>query len=150
MRKATKRKISHADPLAMYRTLGRVTEFTVEEQAALNLPVRLALQAFIGRTAVEADFHTLAAALNTSMVCSEAISHEVETVAKAGLAALMRVLDRYGRTGQWGLDGMGKQEIADAVDIYEQLTGLLTGGQLKTAMVEVIRRMKAGEVLEAA
>lgn len=150
MRKATKRKICQADPLAMFRTLGRVTEFTVEEQAALNLPVRLALQAFIDRTAVDADFHTLAAALNTTMVCSEKISPEVEAVAKSGLDALMRVLDRYGRTGQWGLDGIGRQELADAVDIYEQLTGLLTGGQLKTAMVEVIRRMKAGEVLEAA
>ena len=149
-RKHTKRTIRPIDPMAMYRVTGRVTTFTEAEQAALNLPVRMALQAFIDRTAVEDDFHTLAAAANVAMICAEKIDHQVEILCNYGLDALMRVLDRQKRTGQWGLDGPARKEINDAIEVYEQLTSLLTGGQLKDAMVQVIKRMQAGEVREVA
>lgn len=148
--KTAHRKASHAkrryiaDPMAMYRVMGRVEPFTAEEQAALNLPVRLAFQGFIDRKAVEADFHTLAAAVNIAMICAETIDPLVEQSCIAGRDAMMRVYERHQRTGQWGLDGPAMGEIEQSIEIYEQLTG----GQLKAAMVECIKRMRAGEVLE--
>lgn len=147
-RKRSNRKVRPVDYLSIYRLTGRNSGFTQAEQAALNLPVRLALQAFIDRTAVEDDFHTLAAAVNVAMVSAEKIGPEVEQVCTAARDALMRVLDRQTRTGQWGLDGPARAEIDAAVDVYEQLVNLLTGGQLKQAMTVVIQRMQAGQVLE--
>jgi len=151
MRKATKRKIIYKpDPSAMYRVFGNVSEFTEEEQRAINLPVREAFQAFMVGAAEEDDFHTLAATVNIAMVCSEKIDPIVENTCVLGVAAVQRTRDRFDKTGKWGLDGPARVQIDDTISIYEQLTSLLTGGQLKTAMVEVIWRMKAGEVLEAA
>lgn len=137
-----------ADPMAMFRVLGRAEPFTAAEQAALNLPVRMAFDAFIKRSAVEADFHTLAAAVNISMVCAEKIDPLVETSCIAGRDAVARIHARYLRSGQWGLDGPAMAEIEQTVEIYEQLTSLLTGGQLKDAMTECIARMANGDVIQ--
>ena len=145
--KTAHRNASHAkrrytaDPMAIYRVISRVEPFTVAEQAALNLPVRLAFDAFIKRTAVEDDFHTLAGAINVSMICAEKIDPLVEQSCITGRDAVARVHERFLRTGQWGLDGPALTEIEQTVDIYEQLTSLLTGGQLKAAMTECIDRM---------
>ena len=149
-RKHTKRVVRAVDPMALYRVQGRVTTFSKSEQAILNLPVRLALQALIDRTANEHDFHTLAAATNIATVCAEKIDPEVERVCTLGMDALMRVLDRHKKTEQWGMDGPARIELDGVVDVYEQLTSLLTGGQIKDAMTEVIRRMNSGHVLKAA
>jgi hypothetical protein len=137
-----------ADPFAIYRVIGRVEPFTRAEQAALSLPVRMAFDAFIKRTASEPDFHTLAAAVNVSMVCAEQIDALVEQSCIAGRDAVMRILDRHNRTGQWGLDGPAIGEIEQTIDIYEQLTGLLTGGQLKAAMTECLKHMARGDVIQ--
>lgn len=138
-----------ADPMAIYRVFGRTTGFTEAEQRQLNLPVRLAFDSFIKRTAEEPDFHTLAAAVNIAMVCSESIDPLVEQSCVAGRDAMQRVWKRHAETGQWGLDGPAMVEIEQTIEIYEQLVRLLTGGQLKDAMAECIRRMQAGEVMEA-
>lgn len=138
-----------ADPAAMYRVLGKVQPFTEAEQATLNLPVRIAFEAMRTRTAGESDFHTLADAVNISMVCAEKIDPLVEQSCIAGRDALMRTHRRHAATGVWGLDGPAFAEIEQVVGIYEQLTALLTGGQLKDAMTECVRRMQAGDVMEA-
>lgn len=148
------RKESHAkrryqaDPLAMFKAFGRAAPFTESEQAQLNLPVRVAFQSFIDRTAGEGDFHTLAGAVNVAMVCAEKIDPLVEQTCIAARDALMRVHARQMQCGQWGLDGPAFAEIELALQVYEQLVSLLTGGQLKDAMSECIRRMQAGEVLQ--
>jgi len=147
-RKASRAKRYQADPMAMFRAFGRALPFTAAEQAKLNLPVRVAFQAFIDRTAKEGDFHTLAGAVNVAMVCAESIDPLVEQTCTAARDALMRVHTRQIQCGQWGLDGPAFAEIELAIDVYEQLTGLLTGGQLKDAMSECIRRMQAGDVLQ--
>lgn len=41
------------------------------------------------------------------------------------------------------------QEVAQAIEIYEQLTQLLTAGQLQDALAECHRRMCAGDYIEA-
>lgn len=147
-RKASRAKRYQADPLAMYRAFGRAAPFTPAEQAQLNLPVRVAFQSFIDRTATEGDFHTLAGAVNVAMVCAETIDPLVEQTCTAARDALMRVHARQMQCGQWGLDGPAFAEIEQALQVYEQLVSLLTGGQLKDAMAEVIRRMQAGDVLQ--
>jgi hypothetical protein len=138
-----------ADPLAIFRVLGRAAPFTEAEQVQLNLPVRLAYDAMLKGLAVEGDFHTLAAAINIAMVCSESIDPLVEQSCIAGLDAMQRLYERHQRTGSWGFDGPAIHEVEQSVEIYEQLTALLTGGQLKSAMQTCIQRMRDGQYIGA-
>lgn len=137
-----------ADPHAIFRVLGRVQPFTPDEQAQLNLPVFLALDSIAHGKGSEADFHTPAAAVNISMVCAEKIDPLVEKTCTDARDALMRVHARHTKHGTWGFDGPGYLAVKEAADVYQQLTSLLTGGQLKSAMQECVSRMEAGEVLE--
>lgn len=137
-----------ADPMAMFRVFGRVETFTPAEQAALNLPVRIAFESLRTGKADESDFHTLAAAVNISMVCAEKIDPLVEQSCIGGRDALMRVHKRHAETGLWGLDGPAFAEIEQALEIYEQLVSLLTGGQLKEAMTICVQRMRDGHVIK--
>lgn len=137
-----------ADPSAIYRVLGRVQPFTPEEQTQLNLPVMLALDSIAHGRGEEADFHTLAAAVNIAMICAEKIDPLVEKTCTDARDALMRMHARQIKHGTWGFDGPGYTAVKDAIDVYQQLTSLLTGGQLKDAMQECVRRMQSGDVLE--
>lgn len=137
-----------SDPMAIFRVLGRVQSFTPDEQAQLNLPVFLALDSIAHGKGTEGDFHTLAAAVNVAMVCAERIDPLVEKTCTDARDALMRVLERHTKHGTWGFDGPGYLAVKEAADVYQQLTSLLTGGQLKEAMQECMSRMAAGEVLE--
>ena len=147
-RNESRAKRYQADPLAMFRVFGRVSPFTEEEQRLMNMPVRIAYDLMLHRKGEEADFHTLAAAVNVAMVCSEKIGLLAEETCILARDAMKRVWDRHAKTGEWGFDGPAIVELDLAINIYEQLTANLTGGQLKDAMSECIRRMQAGEVLE--
>jgi len=137
-----------ADPTAIFRVLGRVQTFTTEEQTQLNLPVLLSLDSIAHGKGTEEDFHTLAAAVNVAMVCAERIDPLVEKTCTDARDALMRMHARQMKHGTWAFDGPGYTAIKEASDVYQQLTSLLTGGQLKEAMQECMSRMEAGEVME--
>jgi hypothetical protein len=126
---------------ALRRLFARMTPMSEEYQASLTLPVRLAFQAFLDSSVQEVDFHTLAAAMNITLICAEKVDAMVEQSANAAVAAVQRIHDRHAATGQYGLDGPARNEIAAGIDIYEQLTSLLTGGQLHDAMAECYARM---------
>lgn len=148
-RKAAQAKRKYqADPSAIFRVLGRVQQFTPSEQVQLNLPVLVALDSISHGKGEESDFHTLAAAVNVAMVCAEKIDPLVEKTCTDARDALMRMLARQKTHGTWGFDGPGYTAVKEAADVYQQLTALLTGGQLKEAMQECVRRMENGEVME--
>lgn len=148
-RKAAQAKRKYqADPSAIFRVLGRVQPFTPAEQVQLNLPVLVALDSISHGKGEESDFHTLAAAVNVAMVCAEKIDPLVEKTCTDARDALMRMLARQKTHGIWRFDGPGYTAIKEAADVYQQLTALLTGGQLKEAMQECVRRMENGEVME--
>ena len=49
--------------------------------------------------------------------------------------------------------GVGRRRhaaLADALDIHDQQMQLHTAGELESALVEAIKRMRAGDVLEVA
>jgi hypothetical protein len=60
-----------ADPLAMFKAFNKVKPFDSTEQLRLNLPVRMAYDFLRSGKGEEADFHTVAAAINVAMVCAE-------------------------------------------------------------------------------
>lgn len=95
----------------------------------------------------EHDFHTLAAVANTVLVCGEKIGKECVDAAKLAQNSLVLMLDRGVRLGKWGVDAGALQNIPPVLDLHDQLLALYTPLQLRNAMGEVIRRMKAGETL---
>jgi N-acetylglucosamine kinase-like BadF-type ATPase len=130
------------------RLLNGHTEFTEAEQIKLTLPVRMALERIKGGQANDSDFHDLACAVNILIVCGEKISEQVLAAANQAAEALMRCLARHEAHGRWGLDGSGIMALSLALDIYQQLTTLVTAAQFEHAIQEARRRMEAGEQME--
>lgn len=135
---------------AIFRALDAHEEFSAEEQMRFTLPLRMALERMKAGAGNDSDFHELACAVNILIVCSESISQAVEQAANEAAEALMRSLARDQRHGRHGLDGPGMLALAQALDLYEQLTSLVTKQQFRTAVQEAIRRMDAGHVIEIA
>ena len=141
-----KRKYA-ADPLAMFKTLNRIEPFNAEELMRLELPVRLSFEALRTGAGTESDFHDLCAAINTSMVRSEAVDPLCEQTAIAARDALMRCWQRFQRTGRFGFDGPGLSEVEAGIDLHEQLCRLSTPLQMIEALRTVMARGKSGEVV---
>jgi hypothetical protein len=135
-----------ADPMAMFRVLNKVKPFNDAERLRLNLPVRISFESMKTGKGVDDDFHTLAAVVNVALICSESIDPAAEETAIRAKDALMRTLRRWKSTGKYGFDGPALLEIADCIDLHEQLIQLQTPLQMQIAMKEVIRRMDAGEI----
>lgn len=154
--KTSHRQASHAkrryqaDPSAIYRVMSRLQTFTGSEQLKLNLPVRLAYESLRTGVGSENDFHTLAAAINVTVVRAEAIDPLAEQTAIAARDAVMRCWQRHQATARWGFDGLALQDLPPALDLYDQLLALSTPLQMQQAMTETIRRMESGNHLAAA
>lgn len=143
MKKQTKRRWQK-DPSAMYRVMSMQQPFTQNEQVKLNLPVREALQSFRDGTGTDVHWHTLAAITNVCLIRGESIGQEVVDVAKDGQEAILSVMERFNRTGKWGVshDDLARLEVC--IDLHEQLIELSTPAQMLQAFRDVINRMNAG------
>ena len=146
-RKLARQQATRADPHSLCRVMGNVTPFTPEELAELKTPPRVAFESLRRGQGTEFDFHTLAAVANNTLVCAESIHPDCIEVAKRGQDALMAMLDRMNRLGKWGLDSQALHDLPPVLDLHEQLLDLYTPGQMKAAMTETMRRMKAGQTL---
>ena len=135
-----------ADASAIYRTMSRVQPFTERELLTLQTPVRVAFESMRSGSGEEADFHTLAGAVNVALIRSETIDPLCVETAQRAQASLMRILDRHRRIGRRGIDSQALQDIPPALDLYEQLLALSTPMQMQHAMQETLARMQAGEV----
>ena len=141
-----RRKYS-ADPMAMFKVINKIEPFTPAELLRLELPVRLSFEALRTGAGTESDFHDLCAAINTSMVRSEAVDPLCEQTAIAARDALMRCWQRFQRTGKFGFDGPGLGEVEAGIDLHEQLIRLSTPLQMITALRTVMARGRSGEVV---
>jgi hypothetical protein len=139
----------HADPKAMLRLVSKVQPFTEGEIVALETPVRLAWESLKTGKATEADFHTLAGAVNVALVRSEDINPLAVEVCNRAAEALMSVWARFQRSRVWGVDYLALNHLPTAIDLYEQLLELSTPMQMQEAMNTTIKRMNDGHVLGA-
>jgi hypothetical protein len=147
-RSAQAKRKYQADPSSIYRLMSRIQPFTEDEQTALALPVRVALDAFRNGRASQDDFDTLATAANVCLVRSEAVSPLCVEASQRGQDALMRAKRRFDSLRRWGLDGPGIQEVNDLVDLYEQFLALSTPQQMKDALQTILERSFLGEALQ--
>lgn len=143
------RRMWQKDPGALQRVMARIEPFTEPEQSQLTLPIRTAYERLRTGVGAAQDFHDLAGAINLTMVRCEAIDPMAEITAIDARDAMMRCWQRHLNTGKWGFDGPALQALPPAIDLHEQLVRLSTPLQMAQAMQETIRRMTAGDVLQA-
>ena len=77
--------------------------------------------------------NTIADALNDTIVRSEAISPYCLEVCKSAAAAMTRCRERHLRTGRYGFDGPAMQEIAAALDLFDEILANSTPAQMIAA-----------------
>lgn len=140
-RKASQHKRRwQADPGSIYKLMNKVQLFTPEELRRLELPIRVSFEAMrLGRGS-QSDYQDLADAINVAMVRAESIDPVAELMVLRARDAMMRLLERFTRTGRWGFDGPAIVEVGDAVEFHEQLLRLSTPQQMIDALREVYRR----------
>ena len=129
-----------ADPRAFQRLINRLEPFTAEELMRLELPIRMSFEALRTGKGEASDFHDIVAALNATLVRSEAVAPECVRTALDAHEALQRVWERFERTGKWGFDALGMIAIELGIDLHEQLVRNSSPEQMTQAMLEVLRR----------
>ena len=107
------------------------------------LQLRAALDAFLGHTVSDGDtFNLLSVCLNEGKVRVLDIGGEGNPAAEIierGIQALTMSLTRYQSTGKWGLDGPARQELVDAVSMYEEVFLESTPAQMHDAAMTAFR-----------
>ncbi len=137
-----------ADPLSICKVMGRIQLFTEQERGALLSPVTDAFERMKTGCAKRDDFDTLGSMSNICLIRGEEIDPLCVVAVQRCQEALMRCLHRFEKTGRWGFDGLGIQDIEIVVDLYAQLLEMSTPQQMKAAMLVCVDRTKQGEVLQ--
>ena len=146
-RRLKRNQATAASPFSFHKALGNVQPFTDSELIELQAPPRVAFESLVRGSGTEHDFSTLACIANNTLICAESIHPDCVEVAKLAQEALMIILARHARLGKWGVCSRSMQDIPPVIDLHEQLLTLYTPVQMRTAMAETTRRMKAGQIL---
>ena len=139
----TRRRKYQADPVAMFKVFNRLQPFNATELVQLELPIRISFEALKTGKGTERDWSDLAAACNVTIVRSHDIGPECVAVAEAGSDALMRMWNRAQVHGVWAFDGPALAEVAQLVDLHEQIIRLSTPVQMMIAMGKVVKARAA-------
>jgi len=137
-----------ADPMSMFNVIRKIEPFTEEEVTMLALPVRMAYESIRSGTGSEADFDVLAIAINDAVIRSESIDALCVDTCKIAQEALVDTKGRYLRTGRWGFDWQGLQNVPPALDLYEAIISNSTQAQMLEAGHEQIARVNRMQTLQ--
>lgn len=99
----------------------------------------------------EMEFDRLSHAVGVAMIRALQIEPDEAKnpaipILKAGTEALRRAIARYNAAKSWGLDGLGRTELPDAIDVYAEILRNSSPAQMAKATDErlkIIRRMAA-------
>lgn len=150
MRKRSAYRPYRADRSAWAHAIGMQQQLTDDQLTDLGVAVRIGIENMRTGKGIERDWHTLAAAVNVSLVlCERGIGYDHLEDVKTAQDALLDILDRHRRTGCWAFNGSGYVALARAVDIHEAQLAAITRDSARAAMLEVRRRVERGEVLNA-
>lgn len=151
MRKRGARFKRRLDPTAGMHAIAMQHAMADDQLRDLGMAVHTCIERMRTGHGVELDFHTLAAAVNVSLVlCERGIGAEYLDDIKAAQGALLDILARHRKKGQWAFDGPGYVALVRAIEIHEAHLANITRDSARAAMLEVRRRIHRGEVLNKA
>lgn len=150
MRKRGKRFARRVDPGAALHTIAMQHGMADDQLRDLGLAVHAAIERMRIGHGIEQDFHTLAAAVNVSLIlCERGVGAEHLGTVTAAQDALVRVWARGNETRRWAFDGSGLQAVNAAVALHEQQIAAVPRTECRDAMLECRRRVVRGDVLNA-
>lgn len=151
MRKRGRSFARRVDPHAALHAIAMQHGLDVTQQNDLGVALRVSLEALRTGRGTEQEFHTLAAAVNVSLVlCERNAGAEYMGHVKDAQDALLRLWDRGKKTGRWVLDGPGYAAISGAVELHEAQLAAVPRSAAAEAMREVKRRIERGDVFDTA
>lgn len=143
-----KRKLSHA---ACLQAIAMQHPLADDQLTDLGMAVHVCIERMRTGHGIELDWHTLAAAVNVSLVlCERGIGPEHLDAIKTAMDALVEILERHRRTGRWAFHGSGYTALTHAIHIHEAQIASITRDSARAAMLEVRKRVDRGEVLNRA
>ena len=150
MRKRSKYRPYRVDRSAWSHCVGMQQQLTDDQRTDLGVAVHTSIERLRTGNGIELDWHTLAAAVNVSLVlCERGVGAEYLDDIKTAMDALVEIHDRHRRTGKWAFHGSGYVALTRAVEIHEAQIGAVTRDGARAAMLEVRRRVELGEVINA-
>ena len=148
MRKRSKYRPYRVDRSAWAHAVGMQQQLTDDQRTDLGIAVHTSIERVRTGNGIELDWHTLAAAVNVSLVlCEKQVGEEWLDDVKRAQDALVEVYHHHQRTGEWAFSGGAYTAIARAVDLHEAQLASITRDGARAAMLEVRRRVERGEVL---
>lgn len=137
------------DPHAGLHAIAMHHRLDDEQQADLGVALRVNLEAMRTGRADESAFHTIAAAVNVSMVlCERGKGANYLPDIMQAQTSLLRLWQRGKNTGRWLFDGPGWQHVNHAIDLHEAQLANVTRREASEAMREVIGRINSGLICE--
>lgn len=126
---------------------GSELEGTQDAATKAELLVRQALDDLMNhrRSAdCEQEFDRLAHAVGVAMIRalqieSDEAKNPAIPILKAGTLALKRAIERFRANGAWGLDGPGRIELPDAIDVYAEILRNSSPAQMQHATDERLK-----------
>lgn len=147
MRKRGAQFSRRIDPHAGLQAIAMHHRLDDEQQADLGVALHVNLESMRTGRADESAFHTIAAAVNVSMVlCERGNGTNYLPDIMQAQTSLLRLWQRGKKTGRWLFDGGGWQHVKHAIDIHEAQLANVTRREASDAMREVMRRINRGLV----
>lgn len=136
------------DPGAWLRAVGMQQPLTDDQLRDLGVAVHMSIERMRLGMGIELDFHTLAAAVNVSLIlCERGVGAEHLPIVYAAQDALIEILGRNRRTGKWGCSGGNLQALNEAVKLHEAQIASVARVECRDALLEARRRAARGQVL---
>ena len=149
MRKRGKSFVRRVDPLAAFRSVDRQHPLDSGQKVQLGVVLRTHLEALRTGKADATAFHNLASAVNVSMVLAErGLGAEYSEQIGSAQVAMVRFKANGDRRGRWLLDGPSLVALKDWMDIYDAQLEVVSQQEAISALNEVDRRVKRGQVFE--
>ena len=137
------------DPAAGLQAIAMQHPLDTTQKTDLGVALRVSLEALRTGRATEQEFHTLAAAINVSLVlCERGTGNEYEATIKGAQEGLLRLWQRGQHTGRWVMDGPGLHHAMQCIDLHEAQIAIVSRQEAADAMREVKRRIQRGDVFE--
>lgn len=115
-------------------------EGTADTADHCEMLVRMAAQGLIDGNrppSPEHDFNMLAHALGVTAIRLNQIDPSNDNPALPGLvagtAAVARAIERYNKSQAWGVDGLGRADLPDAIEIYASVLRASSPAQMEAA-----------------
>lgn len=119
-----------------------------DQQRDLGLNVWLSFE-LMTKGGSEIAWHNLASTLNIAMRLAEVgIGAEYLSDITKAQDALVRIDYRQRRTGSWAFDAEGMAAVQAALEIHDEQMKLAERGEVRSAINEVNKRLKSGDVLQ--